>query len=87
MKTLYFKRKSYGYGWTPATWQGWGITIAYAVILIVLGSSVDTNNSREVMLMFVLPFLILTIAFIGIAYKTGEKPRWQWGNKGGNKKQ
>jgi len=85
MKTLYFKRKTYGYGWTPATWQGWGITIAYAVILIVLGSSVDTNNSREVMLMFVLPFLILTIAFIGIAYKTGEKPRWQWGNRKDNK--
>jgi len=35
--------------------------------------------------MFVLPFLILTIAFIGIAYKTGEKPRWQWGNRKDNK--
>lgn len=81
MKTLYFKRKSYGYGWTPATWQGWGITVAYAVILIVLSSSVDWNNQKEIMLMFVLPLIILTTAFIGIAYKTGEKPRWQWGNQ------
>ena len=21
----WFKAKTYGYGWTPATWQGWGI--------------------------------------------------------------
>ncbi len=81
MKTLYFKRKSYGWGWTPVTWQGWGITIVYVVILIVLSSSVDWNNQKEIMLMFVLPLIILTTAFIGIAYKTGEKPRWQWGNQ------
>ena len=81
MKTLYFKRKTYGWGWTPVTWQGWGITIAYAVILIVLSSSVDWNNEKEIMLMFVLPLIILTTAFVCIAYKTGEKPRWQWGNQ------
>ena len=81
MKKLWFKRKSYGYGWTPVTWQGWGITIVYVVILIVLSSSVDWNNQKEIMLMFVLPLIILTTAFIGIAYKTGEKPRWQWGNQ------
>ena len=81
MKTLWFKRKTYGWGWTPCTWQGWGITIAYAVILIVLSSFVDWNNEKEIMLMFVLPLVFLTAAFIGIAYKTGEQPRWQWGNQ------
>lgn len=81
MKTLWFKRKTYGWGWTPCTWQGWAITFAYAVILIVLSSSVNWNNEKEIMLMFVLPLIILTAAFIGIAYKTGEKPRWQWGRR------
>jgi hypothetical protein len=86
MKTLWFKNKTYGYGWTPATWQGWLITIAYVVILIVFVLSVDWNNEKEVMLMFVLPSIIVTTAFIGIAYKTGEKPRWQWGKRGENNK-
>jgi ABC-type transport system involved in cytochrome bd biosynthesis fused ATPase/permease subunit len=81
MKTLWFKCKSYGWGWTPATWQGWAITIAYTVILIVCVLSVDWNNEKEIMLMFVLPLIIVTTAFVGIAYRTGEKPRWQWGSR------
>lgn len=77
MKTLWFKRKTYGWGWTPATWQGWGITIDYAVIVIMLSLFIGWNNQKETVLGLLL--IILTVIFIGITYKTGEKPRWQWG--------
>jgi cellulose synthase/poly-beta-1,6-N-acetylglucosamine synthase-like glycosyltransferase len=66
MKTIWFKNKTYGYGWTPATWQGWGITIVYIIILIICALSVDWNNEKEIMLMFVLPLIIVTTAFVGI---------------------
>jgi peptidoglycan/LPS O-acetylase OafA/YrhL len=79
MKTLWFKRKTYGWGWTPCTWQGWGITIAYVVILITLGIAVDPNHHPEFGIVFLVVILILTVLFIYVAYKTGEKPRWQWG--------
>jgi hypothetical protein len=80
MKTLWFKRKSYGWGWTPATWQGWGITIAYATILITFGIIMDPNNHPEYGNVFLVIIAILTLLFIYVAYKTGEKPRWQWGD-------
>jgi cellulose synthase/poly-beta-1,6-N-acetylglucosamine synthase-like glycosyltransferase len=66
MKTIWFKNKTYGYGWTPATWLGWGITIVYIIILIICALSVDWNNEKEIMLMFVLPLIIVTTAFVGI---------------------
>lgn len=81
MKKLWFKRKSYGWGWTPNTWQGWVVTIVYCAILIALASFVSWNNTREMIVRFFLPLVIVTLVFIRIAYVTGEEPRWQWGSK------
>lgn len=76
----WFKRKLYGWGWTPATWQGWLITALYVLLIILFALTIDENSSgKEVMFTFVLPFLFLTITFFRIAYKKGQKPRWQWG--------
>jgi hypothetical protein len=30
---------------------------------------------------FALPIIVLTIILVIVAYKKGEKPRWQWGLK------
>lgn len=77
---LWFKRKLYGWGWTPATWQGWLITFLYVVLLFLFALTIDENSSsREIIFTFFLPLVILTSTLIRIAYKKGEKPRWQWG--------
>ncbi len=79
-KEVWFKRKTYGWGWTPATWQGWAITLMYIVLLILSALTIDENSpTREVVFTFVFPIVLLTVAFFRIAYKKGEKPRWQWG--------
>lgn len=76
----WFKRKLYGWGWTPATWQGWTITATFVLFLIILAFSIDSNATpREFSLAFVLPAIILTAMLIQIAYKKGEKPKWMWG--------
>lgn len=36
-------------------------------------------DSGSNFLTFALPIIVLTILLIIIAYKKGEKPRWQWG--------
>jgi len=78
----WFKRKLFGWGWTPATWQGWSITGLYLVLIIVLACTIDKFSSREeVMFTFILPAVLLSITLIRICYKTGEKPKWQWGLK------
>lgn len=78
---LWFKRKLYGWGWTPATWQGWTSTGLFLSIIFLLSFRVEgISSGKEVFLRFVLPVVALTILFILLAHKKGEKPRWQWGN-------
>jgi hypothetical protein len=80
----WFKRKLYGWGWTPATWQGWLVTFLYVafIFLIVLSreESVPGNSdSGSNFLVSGLPIAVSTVLFIFTLYKKGEKPRWQWG--------
>lgn len=79
-KNLWFKRKLYGWGWTPVTWQGWLMTAVYVGLVTASALTIDENSPpQEVAFTFILPAVLLTIAFIRIAYKKGESPRWTWG--------
>lgn len=76
----WFKAKLYGWGWVPATWQGWLLTLVYVLVVILLAMTIDENSpAREVVFTFILPAVILTITFVRICYKKGEKPSWHWG--------
>jgi len=76
----WFKRKLFGWGWTPATWQGWLVTILYIVAVVAFALTVDAGSPpREVVFTFFLPLLFLTILLFRILYRKGEKPRWSWG--------
>jgi hypothetical protein len=79
-ENLWFKRKLYGWGWTPAKWQGWAVIGVYILLITALALTLDESSSvREVLFMFALPYIILTATLFRICYKKGEKPRWQWG--------
>jgi hypothetical protein len=73
-KTLWFKAKSYGWGWTPVTWQGWAVIGVYIGLLVLMMTRRDA--------VWQLPAVVLlTGALISISYLTGEKPEWRWGRK------
>ena len=79
-KKIWFKRKLYGWGWTPSTWQGWVLTLVYILFLVLFSLTIDESSPpREVAFTFLLPVFFVTLTFIRILYKKGEKPRWQWG--------
>lgn len=79
-KGYWFRAKWYGWGWTPATWQGWLIIVVYILAILLFAATLDdTSPLREVVFTFILPVAFLTALLIRICYKTGEKPRWQWG--------
>lgn len=81
-KKLWFKNKKYGWGWSPASWQGWAITLAYVGLVFFFASTLDDNSPpNELAFSFILPVIVLTIAFIRLALRTGEPPKWQWGEK------
>lgn len=81
-KGYWFKRKLYGWGWTPARWQGWVVILVYVGLVFLFALTIDESSPvDEVVFTFILPMVLLTITLIRICYKKGEKPRWQWGLK------
>lgn len=77
----WFKRKIYGWGWTPARWQGW---VATGVFVIAFIYSIRRRGMPMVLtprqeLEMAVELLAITALFLLVCYKTGEKPRWQWG--------
>jgi hypothetical protein len=82
MRCLWFKAKTYGWGWTPATWQGWLVTVAYigavfASALIFLRPKPAAAGWIE----YGIAIILLSAILIVVAFKTGERARWRWGGK------
>ncbi len=76
----WFRKKLYGWGWTPVTWQGWLVVGVYILCITLFAFTIDENSPpNELMFTFFLPIALLTAVLIRIAYKKGEKPSWQWG--------
>jgi hypothetical protein len=83
-KGYWFKNKIYGWGWTPVTWQGWLVVLLYIMLIFALISMREeatpgNPNSGSNFLTFAEPITILSTLLIFIAYKKGDKPRWNWG--------
>ncbi len=77
---FWFKRKIFGWGWTPVTWQGWLVIILYVAIVALFALTIDENSpTREVVFTFLFPTAAFTVLLIRICYRKGESPRWQWG--------
>lgn len=78
----WFKRKLYGWGWTPVKWQGWAVVLAFIAVMFLNVYRINLQSPPQTIpLNFLWQNLILVIILIIICYKKGEKPRWQWGEK------
>jgi len=73
-KNLWFKRKLYGWGWTPARWQGWAVILVFLAFVFWNASEAEEDTNG-----FLLRLTIGVVILIAICWKTGESPRWQWG--------
>ncbi len=85
MTTYWFRTKRYGWGWTPATIEGWLVLAAFAVGVaadsVVLFHRLRAGvGHRPAMTMFYLWIAILVVALAAVCWKTGEPPRWRWGD-------
>lgn len=75
-KKFWFKRKLYGWGWTPCSWEGWLVTVVWVVFFTFAIVMMDHEWLKNLL------FIVLSVFFlIYICYKKGEKPCWQWGKR------
>ncbi len=80
MRRLWFKAKHYGYGWYPASWEGWAVTGGFVVFLLLPQIAVPQNIDDRLFALLYFPYAaILTTLLLWICVKTGEKARWRWG--------
>jgi hypothetical protein len=80
---LWFRRKTYGWGWTPITWEGWLVTLIVVIIPILIrvtAKALEFERSTQYFYTWA-SVPILLMALILICFRFGEKPKWQWGVK------
>jgi len=71
-EAIWFKAKTYGYGWTPVTWQGWLVVLAYIAFNFLMALNLVT----------LIPGVIFsTIFLLHICKEKGEPLHWRWGGK------
>ncbi len=79
---LWFKAKTYGYGWYPVSWQGWLTIIIF--IAAVFGNFVRfyrTVPPNQVPVDFLIETGLLVAILILVCVMKGEKAGWRWGIK------
>ncbi len=84
-KKLWFRAKTYGWGWTPSSWEGWLVIALYLFsVFIYARSTVDKaldGGGSGVPIYYHLLMAGATVLLIIVSYKKGEKPGWRWGKK------
>lgn len=81
MTRYWFAAKKYGYGWVPATYEGWFVLVGF-LGLIGGGAWFISNlfpRSEDFLVVFLPWVFLLSVVLILVAYRTGEPPRWHWG--------
>jgi hypothetical protein len=77
-KTIWFRRKTYGWGWTPNTWQGWLVTILYSLGIFAIFFTQLGDYTEAVPLDRLSAFAGITFLLLAIVWRTGEAPKFGW---------
>lgn len=83
--SYWFKRKKYGYGWTPVSWQGWLTVISFTVIIlataVILHKDTEKNSFSTESYIFLAILIFAAIVTVALTLSKGPKPKWRWGSK------
>jgi len=78
---LWFKRKTYGWGWTPANAKGWCAALAFVILCVAYPILSQLCHFRFSLVIFYAVIAIATAGFFWLCSVKGEKPQWSWGKR------
>jgi hypothetical protein len=82
MPKYWFRQKTFGYGATPSTWQGWALTIVSCLALfglVLMGPAIRDNTLRALWMILGAVVIIAPTTLI-VWRKTEGGWRWRNGN-------
>ena len=82
MNRYWFKPKRYGYGATPATWEGWTLTVGALAVVLLASLMVSGQASPALWAVW---FATVLVAVAGLwvisRRRTDGVWRWRWGHE------
>lgn len=85
----WFKRKRYGYGWTPSSKEGWLLILAYLVIItmgVILFSDKLESGETLYSIGYLIFIITTTSVLLLLTVRKAPKGKWRWGWKEGDDK-
>jgi hypothetical protein len=74
----WFKPKSFGYGATPTTWQGWASVLAFVALVIGLSAGIlGGNPGPAAWLVWALLIGAMTLGFVRFTRRRTDG-EWRW---------
>jgi hypothetical protein len=82
-ENYWFRAHRYGYGWSPSSWQGWIVIIAYLIanIYFIAQAIMQFQSEVDIFMNIVPKVFIFSALLIIITYLKGEPVAWRWGKK------
>ena len=81
MNEYWFKPKTYGYGATPVTWEGWAVVGAAVIVIAAAALSILSYGGRSpsaYIAFFAVEALVIAALWIVCRRKTDGEWRWRW---------
>jgi accessory gene regulator protein AgrB len=78
MAKYWFRQKTFGYGATPSTWQGWTLTVVSIVLLALIAfvaTFIRDNNLRALWIVGASALVLIPSVWISHAKTEGG---WRW---------
>jgi hypothetical protein len=83
MNKRWFKRKKYGYGWTPVSKEGWLLTLGLVIAVIAesVGIGLWLGDSLIALVTILVVVGVTLVIFYRLMKDHAEMPPvWQWGD-------
>lgn len=83
-KKYLMKRRRYGWGWIPTSWQGWLFLVLQLSVIVTTATFLPVKPTQPTIAELVRFFLIVGFSItsiILISTVTSPTPKWRWGKK------
>jgi hypothetical protein len=76
---FWFKKRIYGWGWTPVKWQGWATIVIFGILIWMNAMSLVKNPTQTDIAWYIGRFIVVIALLFAVCYATSEGLKSQKG--------